>query len=327
MTFDLQNFPWPFGLALLDLVAISAAITTISVVILVWYSLVERDPLAGRLRGLLRQRAVMKAGLLTRPARKPVIDRKSIMHLVVSRFKLLRSKNRGLLNRKLARAGWRGRDAVVTYLFAKLALPLLAGLFFAFFVYAILPDSLPPVVKITILLATCLLALFLPDIWISNVAQRRQEVIRKALPDAFDLLVICAEAGLSLDASLDRVAKEMGTTCVALADELGLTAVELSFLPDRHKALAGLADRVPLAGLRALVNTLVQTERYGTPLADSLRVLSQEMRYERMMKAEEKGARLPALLTLPMVLFILPPLFVVLVGPAALTMIDSFAKM
>ena len=250
MTFDLQNFPWPFGLALLDLVAISAAITTISVVILVWYSLVERDPLA-----------------------------------------------------------------------------LLAGLFFAFFVYAILPDSLPPVVKITILLATCLLALFLPDIWISNVAQRRQEVIRKALPDAFDLLVICAEAGLSLDASLDRVAKEMGTTCVALADELGLTAVELSFLPDRHKALAGLADRVPLAGLRALVNTLVQTERYGTPLADSLRVLSQEMRHERMMKAEEKGARLPALLTLPMVLFILPPLFVVLVGPAALTMIDSFAKM
>ncbi|MGO1117730.1 type II secretion system F family protein [Rhodovibrionaceae bacterium A322] len=327
MNFDLKTLQLPLGLELLDLVAVTSAISMISVVVLVWYGLVERDPLAGRLRNLSRKRGEMKAGMLAKKQRKTVITRKSLMHFVVARFKLLRNKNQGALGRKLARAGWRGRDAVVTYLFAKLAMPILVGLFFTFFVYAILPESLPQVAKICILLATCLLSLYLPDIWVTNVAQRRQETIRKALPDAFDLLVICAEAGLSLDASLERVSKEIGESCPELTDELGLTAVELSFLPDRHKALSGLADRVPLAGLRALVNTLMQTERYGTPLADALRVLSHEMRHERMMKAEEKGARLPALLTLPMVVFILPPLFVVLVGPAALKMLDSFSTM
>ena len=147
------------------------------------------------------------------------------------------------------------------------------------------------------------------------------------MPDGFDLLVICAEAGLSLDAALERVSRELADASPELADELGLAAVELSFLPDRTKALENLAERVPLPGMRALINTLVQTERYGTPLSQSLRVLSAELRHERMMRAEEKAARLPAILTLPMIVFIMPALFIVLIGPAILQVIDQLAKM
>jgi tight adherence protein C len=138
------------------------------------------------------------------------------------------------------------------------------------------------------------------------------------LPDALDLLVICAEAGLSLDSALERVSREIGPSCAELSEEVGLTAVELSFFPERSKALQNLSDRVPLPGVLALTNTLIQTEKYGTPLAQALRVLSAEMREERIMAAEAKAAKLPATLTIPMILFILPPLFVVLIGPAAL---------
>ena len=157
---------------------------------------------------------------------------------------------------------------------------------------------------------------------LKNKTQKRVVILRRAMPDALDLLVICAEAGLSLDAALDRVSREMGPTCPELAEEVGLTAVELSFFPDRAQALQNFADRVPLQGVAGLVNTLIQTEKYGTPLAQALRVLSGEMREERMMSAEAKAAKLPATLTVPMILFILPPLFVVLLGPAILKVRD-----
>jgi len=169
------------------------------------------------------------------------------------------------------------------------------------------------------------LAAFLgPDIVIRNQTNQRQTAIRKALPDALDLMVICAEAGLTLDAALNRVTREMGSSAPELADEFGLTGVELNFLPDRRQALNNLIERVPLDPIRGVVTTLVQTERYGTPLASSLRVLSSEFRNERMMKAEEKAARLPATMTVPLILFILPTLFVVLLGPAACQMSDQF---
>lgn len=150
-------------------------------------------------------------------------------------------------------------------------------------------------------------------------------MIQRALPDALDLLVICAEAGLSLDAALKRVAEEIGHTCPELGDELGLTAVELGFLPDRRSALHNLTRRCHLASLRGVVNTLQQTEKYGTPLSNALRVLSNEFRHERLMKAEEKAARLPVILTVPMIVFILPALMIVLIGPAAIRTIDAMS--
>jgi tight adherence protein C len=163
-----------------------------------------------------------------------------------------------------------------------------------------------------------------PDIWLKNKVTKRSNAIRKGLPDALDLLVICAEAGLTVDAAFHRVAKELGKAYPELGDEFGLTAIELGFLNERRNAFENLAQRVDLEAVRGVVTTMIQTEKYGTPLASALRVLSAEFRHERMMRAEEKAARLPAIMTVPLILFILPTLFVVILGPASCSINDSF---
>jgi tight adherence protein C len=163
-----------------------------------------------------------------------------------------------------------------------------------------------------------------PDIWLKNKVTKRSHAIRKGLPDALDLLVICAEAGLTVDAAFHRVAKELGKAYPELGDEFGLTAIELGFLNERRNAFENLANRVDLEAVRGVVTTMIQTEKYGTPLASALRVLSAEFRNERMMRAEEKAARLPAIMTVPLILFILPTLFVVILGPASCSIHDHF---
>ena len=164
-----------------------------------------------------------------------------------------------------------------------------------------------------------------PELYIGNLISKRTDAIRKGLPDALDLLVICAEAGLTVDASFNRVARELGRAYPELGDEFALTAIELSFLSERRQAFENLAWRVNLEAVKGVTTTMVQTERYGTPLASALRVLSAEFRNERMMRAEEKAARLPAIMTVPLILFILPVLFVVILGPAACSIADAFS--
>ena len=163
-----------------------------------------------------------------------------------------------------------------------------------------------------------------PDIYLQNLTTKRTNLIRKGLPDALDLLVICAEAGLTVDAAFGRVARELGRAYPELGEEFSLTAIELSFLSERRQAFENLAYRVKLESLKGVVTTMVQTEKYGTPLASALRVLSAEFRNERMMRAEEKAARLPAIMTVPLILFILPVLFIVILGPAACSIADAF---
>lgn len=165
-----------------------------------------------------------------------------------------------------------------------------------------------------------------PEIYLKNLASKRTDEIRKGLPDALDLLVICAEAGLTVDAAFNRVARELGRAYPELGEEFTLTAIELSFLNERKTAFANLAYRVDLESVRGVVTTMIQTERYGTPLASALRVLSAEFRNERMMRAEEKAARLPAIMTVPLICFILPVLFIVILGPAACSIADAFVK-
>src|SRR5690606_31613991 len=162
--------------------------------------------------------------------------------------------------------------------------------------------------------------------YVKNATTKRQKALRKQLPDGLDLLVICAEAGLGLDAAFSRVSKEMVKSSPELADEVGLTSIELSFLPERRQALQNLSERTNMPEFRGVVNTLMQTEKYGTPLAQSLRVLSAEFRNERLLRAEEKAARLPAILTVPMIIFILPALFIVLIGPAILRAVDALSS-
>ena len=295
------------------------------VVVLVWTALIENDQLAARLKSVTRSREEFQAARRQKNARRAGLQRASLMKRIVGWLKLSQGKSLTELRLKLKRAGYHARDAMFAFLFAKLAMMggLAAGA--VFFIFVIGAIKLEPALGLLAVMGSAIVGWMLPDVFVKNLSQKREDILRKAMPDALDLLVICAEAGLSLDSAFERVSREIGPTCPELAEEIGLTSVELHFLPDRHKALQGLAERVPLPSVTALTNTLIQTEKYGTPLAQALRVLSAEMREERMMKAEEKAARLPAVLTVPMIIFILPPLFVVLIGPAALKVMSAMA--
>jgi tight adherence protein C len=253
-------------------------------------------------------------------------DLMAFVRRVVQRVNVMRDQQGEAIAQKLARAGWRSRDAQALYLFGKLALPFVLVLAALAVFFVVSPYGLPLVVRLGIVIGAGLLGSRLPELVVRNRTQKRNKEMQKALPDALDLMVICAEAGLSLDAALNRVASEIAPTSQHLADEFGLTLLELRFLPDRRQALENLSKRVELKAVQALVNTLFQTDKFGTPLAQALRVLAQELRSERMLRAEEKAARLPAIMTVPLIVFILPALFVVLLGPAILDLGEVFQK-
>ena len=207
-----------------------------------------------------------------------------------------------------------------------MVLPIVLGGFVGFMVYGV--NYFPEwggMKKLMAFAAAIGLGYKGPELYIGNLITKRTDAIRKGLPDALDLLVICAEAGLTVDASFNRVARELGRAYPELGDEFALTAIELSFLAERRQAFENLAWRVNLEAVKGVTTTMVQTERYGTPLASALRVLSAEFRNERMMRAEEKAARLPAIMTVPLIMFILPVLFVVILGPAACSIADAFS--
>ncbi len=314
----------PFGLAPEDFVAMLAAAAALASVLAVWAGLLARDPMAVRARNLLARRGELRTGLLAAPRRH---ERREfsigIMRRVVARLNLMRSAKVDEITQQLSQAGWRRRDALVVFLFMKAALPLVFGAVAALLIYGggILGEA--PMVKLFFALGAVLAGAYAPEIAVKNKMRRRRFQIRLAMPDGLDLMVICAEAGLSLDAMLERVSRELAISWPEFADELGLATVELGFLPERKQALDHLAARVDIPEIRAITNTLSQTEKYGTPLAHSLRILAKEFRNERLTRAEEKAARLPAILTVPMVVFILPALFIVLIGPAALKVVDG----
>jgi tight adherence protein C len=276
---------------------------------------------------LAAQREALRSGVLTVRRREERVKTMTFMRQVVDRLQLLRTAQTEKTALKLARAGWRSKDAVVRYLFLRIALPFAFGVGALVLLYGLNVYQLDSTVKLLISMLAVMAGAYFPDVMVKNAALKRQDKLRKGLPDGLDLMVICAEAGLSLDATLRRVADELAEASPELADELGLTSLELGFLQDRQKALQNLSERTNMPSLRGMVNTLLQAERYGTPLAHSLRVLSAESRTERVLKAEEKAARLPAMLTVPMIIFILPPLFVVLLGPAALDIADALQNL
>jgi tight adherence protein C len=222
-------------------------------------------------------------------------------------------------------AGMRTKDLAFFIIFARFVLPVVLGIVAIVLIYLVnhWPDW--SWFRRYGTVAGILISSYkAPDIWLKNKVNKRSNAIRKGLPDALDLLVICAEAGLTVDAAFGRVARELGKAYPELGDEFGLTAIELGFLNERRQAFENLANRVDLEAVRGVVTTMIQTEKYGTPLASALRVLSAEFRHQRMMRAEEKAARLPAIMTVPLILFILPTLFVVILGPASCSINDSF---
>lgn len=317
----------PAGTSLGDLLILMSALSAGVVALTIWSTLLQRDPAAKRARLIAAQRSALRATVVGPRRRQQRLPTISMMRQVVNRLNLMRSNQSEKLAKRLMQAGWRSKDAVIRYLFAKLAMPFVCGAVVVLMLYGFDAYSLSPTTKLAVALGSVIVGAYVPDLVIKNATQKRQDKIRKALPDALDLMVICAEAGLSLDATLMRVSHEMEQACTELADELSLTGLELGFLPDRRKALQNLSVRVNLPSVRGVVNTLIQSERYGTPLAQSLRIMSADSRNERIMKAEEKAARLPALLTVPMIVFILPPLFIILIGRAILNTMDAFSNL
>jgi tight adherence protein C len=251
----------------------------------------------------------------------------AVMRASTKGFSIMKGRQVGETRKMLVSGGFRSRDAIVVFTFFKLVAPLvfLAGA--ALYVYGMHPLDKGPMVNAAVVVGAALLGSKLPDMFVKNVRKKRLESIRKALPDSLDMLVICAEAGLSSDAALKRVVAETSRKASVLAEELNQTALELGFMPERRQALENLAERVPQPSMNAFVNTMIQAEKYGTPLARAFKVLSQEQRTERMLRAEEKAGRLPATMTVPMMLFILPALFIVLIGPAILDIMDNFIGM
>jgi tight adherence protein C len=308
-----------------NVIAAIAGIAVFVTLLVFGQMLVPSDPMAARVRSHKQRRDTLRGELIAGASRGQERRAASIKTLkqLLERLKLLRGDEARKMSEQLAQAGWRSRDALAIYLGVRLAMPFVAGII-AFVVLMVVAPSAQPMQKLLGLVISVLVGFFAPVLGLRRAIKRRQYHLRRQLPDGLDLLVICCEAGLSLDAALNRMAREIGFSSPHLADEIGLTAVELGFLPNRRQALQNLAKRTDLAAIRGVVNTLVQTERYGTPLAHSLRVLSAEFRDERMLKAEEKAARLPATLTVPMILFILPTLFVVLIGPAIINVFAHF---
>lgn len=314
------------GIDLINIITILAFLGAAGAVIVVWSAAVNYKPMGKRLKHLEERRETLKSGIVTTKRRTQTVKKASsvgAMKEIVDRFKLLQSEQTQKAKALLVTAGYRNQDALVMFTFAKLAVPVIMLVLAATIIYGLkfMPNN--PIGQMLALLVSAVAGFYLPNIMVTNTATKRQQSIQKALPDALDLLVICAEAGLTLDASMSRVSREMALQSEELADEFGLASVELGFLAERRDALVNLSNRVPLKSIRSVIATLIQTEKYGTPLAHSLRVLSQEFRNERMMKAEEKAARLPAVMTVPLILFILPMLFIILLGPAACSISDN----
>jgi tight adherence protein C len=326
------NGPTLLGFDVIFVGTVLSGIATLAVMFAIYAAITVKDPMAKRVKALNERREQLKAGIVTATAKKRAsLVRKTEttekMRDALSSLKVLQESQVKEIQQKLAQAGIRNKEYAVAVIFARMVLPIVFGLVAASVVYwANYFPEWGSLKRFGAFAAALIAGYKGPDIYIKNIMNKRTDAIRKGLPDALDLMVICAEAGLTVDAAFNRVAKELGRAYPELGDEFALTAIELSFLSERRQAFENLAYRVNLEAVKGVVTTMVQTERYGTPLASALRVLSAEFRNERMMRAEEKAARLPAIMTVPLILFILPVLFVVILGPAACSISDAFTS-
>jgi tight adherence protein C len=322
--------PTLLGVDILWVATILAAVATFAILVALYAATTVRDPMVKRVKALNARREQLKAGIVASTSRRRAklvhgSDTTDRIRDFLKTFKVLQDEQVKAAQVKLSQAGIRSKDLAVTVIFARMITPIVLGgiIFIGIYLLGWFPDW-SPIKKFGLAAGTLIMSYKAPDIFIKNKIQKRSDKIRKGLPDALDLLVICAEAGLTVDAAFGRVSRELGRAYPELGEEFALTAIELGFLTERRQAFENLASRVNLEAVRGVVTTMIQTEKYGTPLASALRVLSAEFRNERMMRAEEKAARLPAIMTVPLILFILPVLFVVILGPAACSISDSF---
>ncbi len=312
------------------ILAALAGIAVIATIITLAMPLFVTDKLGRRIKAVATQREELR----TRERARLAAEAANKVHLrnveptryvrrVVERFNLRKALADDATLAKLKVAGYRGQAPLFVFLFARMVLPIV--LFVGAFAYLFFIGDYeqPTLFKVVVSILIAYIGFYAPILYVRNRAQKRQLSIRRSWPDALDLLLICVESGMSVEAAFKRVSEEIGAQSTELAEELMLTTAELAYLPDRRAAYENLASRTDLDGVKAVTLALVQAERYGTPIGQSLRIMAQENRDIRMNEAEKKAAALPPKLTVPMILFFLPVLFGVILGPAAITLMKQ----
>jgi len=300
-----------------------AAVAAAATVLTLAMPLLSADSLGRRMKAVAIEREKIRARERERilQEKQKVSLRQSpkqYIQAIVDRFNLTKWVGQEEARLKLVQAGYRGQAPYVTYLFFRMVTPAAAFVFAVFYLFVVLDFNQPTSIKLGLCIAAAYAGMHMPLMLLKSKIQKRQVSIKRAFPDTLDLLLICVESGMSIEAAFKKVSEEVGSQSVALAEELTLTTAELSYLPDRRQAYENLAKRTDLEGVKSVCMALQQAERYGTPLASMLRVMAQENRDMRMSEAEKKAAGLPPKLTVPMILFFLPVLFVVILGPAAI---------
>jgi len=286
----------------------------------------KKDTLGVRLKAVANRREELK-----RRSRE-AIKGKSLRKVdetwykrIVEKLQLSRLLEDPKVADRLAEAGYRGPGPVSTFYFFRFVMPFAVALLFAVYLFGVKTFGLSANMRAAISFLGLGIGFYAPNIFLKNQAQKRTQAIAAVFPDTLDLLLICVEAGMSIEAALQKVAGEIGANSVELAEELTLLVAELSYLPERRLAYEGMSKRVNYPGVRSVMTAMIQAERYGTPLGNALRVMAKENRDLRMAAAEKKAAALPAQLTVPMILFFLPVLFIVILGPAIIHVQDVLA--
>ena len=305
------------------LIAIAAGATVLTVAL----PLLEPDTLGRRMKSMATERERIRARERERLSKggkgslRP--EAKAFMSQIVERFSVSKWLGTEKSKTQLAKAGYRGPQAEIAFLFFRLVTPVCFLVVTVAYLFFIADFGLSLMMRIGITLCSVYLGIKAPEIFLSNTISKRQKSLRRVYPDTLDLLLICVESGMSLEHACRKVSQEIGQQSVAMAEELTLTTAELSYLSDRRQAFENLSNRTGVESIRSLVTVLIQSERYGTPLGAALRVLAQESRDTRMMEAEKKAAGLPPKLTVPMIIFFLPVLFVIIATPAAMQVMGS----
>ena len=304
------------------LVVALSAIAAFATVVTLGLPYLNGDRLAARMKAVSSRREELRQKQFEVMAQNTPKGLRSqsggLMQQIVDRFDLRKLLESPGMREKLASAGYRGQGPFFAFLFFRFAMPPLVLLLAAIFLFGIAKLDWSVSTKMIATVASALVGYYLPDMFLSNRIQKRLESVMRGFPDALDLLLICVESGMSVEAAFHRVSREVGTQSPELAEELALTTAELSYLPNRRQAFQNLASRCRHSGVKAVAAALIQSEKYGTPVGQALRVTALENRELRMAEAERKAASLPAKLTVPMITFFLPCLFVVIMGPAVL---------
>ncbi|WP_439572271.1 type II secretion system F family protein [Phreatobacter sp.] len=305
-----------FMIQLLIAIAVTATIITLAMPMLAGDSLGRRMKAVSVERSRIRER---ERARMTADSRVMVRNTpKAWVLQLVDKLQLAKHIGQEDARGKLIQAGYRGQGPYMVFLVFRLFVPIIAFLGALLYLFVVNDMKQPAIVRLLIALFAAYVGMQLPMLFLKNKIDKRKLSIRRAFPDSLDLLLICVESGMSIEVAFKRVSQEVGTQSIPLAEELTLTTAELSYLQDRRLAYENLAKRTDLEGVRSVCMALIQAERYGTPLANTLRVMAQENRDMRMAEAEKKAAGLPPKLTVPMIVFFLPCLFIVIMGPAAI---------